>query len=1222
MARASLWRQLKVLLKRNLLLKKRVKSSTIQEIAFPLYFVIILAIIRVAVRPRTQPTIIGFPEHDLSKAFGQPNRNLTLTKIFITPDNLDTRTIGAGLATRLGLSPDSIVYFYNETTAVNAYVENPKNVFGIHFDKLQDNATSYELRVPIKSMPTALSNLYGSQGSCRSSTEGLAAFSCPANSYIFSGFANLQAVIDAEIIGLKGNRSFPSPKINVQMMPKGEFTPNVAWIQILSSIYLVMAYGPFVSFLASFLVFEKEKKIKENMKIMGLNGTAFWLSWFIIYTVLIFIVTIVVTLIGFLLFERSNLFLFFLMLMMYGLSIVNFGFILSTFFDKPQSASAVASLVPLIFSLLYLAVSLTRSYTIDGPVSSIPNVGQWFLCLLSPVALALSVDQGLYLDIARGGMNFETMHFGQFPLWSSLTMLAVDVVLYGLLAAYLDNVVPSEYGMKRPLWFCFMPSFWCPREIKEEDLILSEHGFEDNVTVEAVSGDIEPVSTEFKSKDVLRMFNIKKTFKGKKGANVVAVDGINMALYEGQITALLGHNGAGKTTLINMLTGLNPPTSGSATLYGLDVSDTNDMDQIRTMTGVCPQHNILFDKLSCVEHLVVFRSLRGIPEDQIEKQIENVLGDVDLSDQADTLAENLSGGQKRKLCVAIALIGSPKIIFLDEPTAGMDPYSRRHLWSLLKQRRKGRIIVLTTHFMDEADILADRKAVISKGKLRCCGSSMYLKNKFGIGYHLTMVVDGKHNTSAVTDLVHRHISSANLGHEHANELAYTLPHSKVEKFPELFSAIEKSQEANEDTPEYLGITSYGISMTTLEEVFLKLEEASVDDEPDVPNGPASDKDNDKPAVAINMQETPTANNVEFTANGLDSRACQIVEPVDLDKARFKTLVMLRFRIALRNPFSFTFRILFPALFVIIGVAVMRFSPAPVPVFEAAPKPFAISAFNYIASQGIPNTPYRYEDNTGGSPNVARMLADLSAITQVQEFNSSTDLLAVAPTNLASRFYAVNGPPGFDVNYTALYNDTAIHSLPSIINLISNSLLNLVLNDTNRPHQIMTANKPWPSIEVGSAQWNQAAFSSVILVGLAMTIVPAGMAGLIVKDRECKARSQLRVQGVTMNMYWGSTFLADIIQFCIPTLITVIAVLAFQVPSYRPGGAILSLILLYLLYMPVLTLCGYNISFLFNRFETAGAIIPQLFTYLSFVPYIPVSIVLSVVICTIYPCLYY
>ena len=149
--------------------------------------------------------------------------------------------------------------------------------------------------------------------------------------------------------------------------------------------------------------------------------------------------------------------------------------------------------------------------------------------------------------------------------------------------------------------------------------------------------------------------------------------------------------------------------------------------------------------------------------------------------------------------------------------AGVDPYSRRSLWSILQTRKKGKVILLTTHFMDEADILADRKAVISRGRLRCCGSSLFLKNKFGIGYHLTLVLDSKAKEAPITNLVNLHVAKAEKGRHHGKELSYILPHDAVNNFAPLFNDIEGL------TGSQLGILSYGVSMTTLEEVFLHLE---------------------------------------------------------------------------------------------------------------------------------------------------------------------------------------------------------------------------------------------------------------------------------------------------------------------------------------------------------------------------------------------------------------
>lgn len=172
--------------------------------------------------------------------------------------------------------------------------------------------------------------------------------------------------------------------------------------------------------------------------------------------------------------------------------------------------------------------------------------------------------------------------------------------------------------------------------------------------------------------------------------------------------------GAGKSTLFNILTGLTSPTLGTAYVFGYDIRNHADMTMIRRMTGVCPQHDILFDELTPREHLHFFAAVRGILHDEIDAEVTKTIKDCDLNENCDKIVKFLSGGQKRKLSVAIAIIGNPRIIIFDEPTAGVDPYSRRCLWQLLQSIKQGKVILLTTHFMDEADILADRKAVITK----------------------------------------------------------------------------------------------------------------------------------------------------------------------------------------------------------------------------------------------------------------------------------------------------------------------------------------------------------------------------------------------------------------------------------------------------------------------------------------------------------------------------
>ncbi|CAN0193444.1 unnamed protein product [Ectocarpus sp. 12 AP-2014] len=178
---------------------------------------------------------------------------------------------------------------------------------------------------------------------------------------------------------------------------------------------------------------------------------------------------------------------------------------------------------------------------------------------------------------------------------------------------------------------------------------------------------------------------------------------------------------------------------------------------------------------------------------------------------------NLSGGQKRKLSVALALTGSPALCILDEPTSGMDPYSRRFTWDLLRRGRAGRCTLLSTHFMEEADHLGDRVAMLRKGKLRCAGSPLFLKSRFGLGYKLTLVKAGESfEPNSLTSLVLSHVEDAEMLSAAGGEISFRLPREKSQKFPGLFRALEAGREA-------MGVGGYGVSITSLEEVFLSLE---------------------------------------------------------------------------------------------------------------------------------------------------------------------------------------------------------------------------------------------------------------------------------------------------------------------------------------------------------------------------------------------------------------
>lgn len=196
-----------------------------------------------------------------------------------------------------------------------------------------------------------------------------------------------------------------------------------------------------------------------------------------------------------------------------------------------------------------------------------------------------------------------------------------------------------------------------------------------------------------------------------------------------------------------------------------------------------------------------------------------MITDLGLLEKKDELSKSLSGGQKRRLSVGIALIGNSRFIILDEPTSGMDTSARRHIWEMLKNYKNDRIILLTTHFMDEADNLGDRIAIMSQGELKCLGSSVYLKNKFGVGYNMIISKNNQQKSDKIhkfiTEIIPEAIQVSNV----SSEEIFQLPLSTISKFEGLFEKLDSSLTA-------LDIESYGISITTLEEVFLKIAETS------------------------------------------------------------------------------------------------------------------------------------------------------------------------------------------------------------------------------------------------------------------------------------------------------------------------------------------------------------------------------------------------------------
>lgn len=215
-----------------------------------------------------------------------------------------------------------------------------------------------------------------------------------------------------------------------------------------------------------------------------------------------------------------------------------------------------------------------------------------------------------------------------------------------------------------------------------------------------------------KNDNIIVVKNLKKTFPAREGQKAVkAVDGISFEVRRGEVFGMLGPNGAGKTTTLEMLEGLRTSDSGLITVAGVDVC--KNREEVKNLIGVQLQSSAFFDNLNLSELIRFFASLYHVKVDP-----ERVLGEVELNEKAKTMVKNLSGGQKQRFSIASALVNKPQVLFLDEPTTGLDPQARRHLWDLIRDiNSKGMTIVITTHYMDEAEELCNRVAVVDKGKI-------------------------------------------------------------------------------------------------------------------------------------------------------------------------------------------------------------------------------------------------------------------------------------------------------------------------------------------------------------------------------------------------------------------------------------------------------------------------------------------------------------------------
>ncbi|XP_043833751.1 phospholipid-transporting ATPase ABCA7 isoform X3 [Dromiciops gliroides] len=620
--------------------------------------------------------------------------------------------------------------------------------------------------------------------------------------YVWGGFVYLQDLLEGAVLRVLNSSAHPA-SIYLQQMPYPCYVDDV-FLRVLNRslpLFLTLAWIYSVALTVKGVVQEKETRLRDTMLAMGLGRSVLWGSWFI-SSLLPFLISsglLVLILKQGDILPYSDPLLVFLFLAAFAVATVCQGFLFSAAFSHANVAAACGGL---LYFTLYLPYVLCVAWR-----DRLPPALRLAASLLSPVAFGFGCEYfSLYEE---QGVGIQWHNMGQSPVAGDgynlalcEALLIMDAGLYAVATWYTEAICPGQYGIPQPWNFPFRKSYWCG-ELALVSLDLPSSKDDPQVLVEEPSPGLQVG------------VSLRGLVKLYPGSTRPALQGLSLDFYEGHITAFLGHNGAGKTTTL----------------------------------------------LTVEEHIWFYGRLKGLSQAAVGQELPRLLQDVGLPHKRQEQTRHLSGGMQRKLSVAIAFVGGSRVVILDEPTAGVDPFSRRGIWELLLKYRQGRTVILSTHYMDEAELLGDRVAVIAAGQLRCCGSPLFLKSRLGTGYYLTLVkhqptmllkagkdhdggrpegnwskgleskegsLAGATDVAQLLTLVQRLVPGAQLVEELGHEVVLTLPYAGAHNgaFGELFQQLDRRLEE-------LGISGYGISDTTLEEIFLKVaEDSGVDRDPE------------------------------------------------------------------------------------------------------------------------------------------------------------------------------------------------------------------------------------------------------------------------------------------------------------------------------------------------------------------------------------------------------
>ncbi|XP_074778515.1 ABC-type organic anion transporter ABCA8-like isoform X1 [Athene noctua] len=1125
---SKIFQQTRALLWKNILLTWRMKTESFQEWITLAIFLLII---------QTSSTMIfHYPRQEIPYDFlgrlDDPAFNATGVTLAYTPVTNTTRRIMSKVASDSALTGIIIEEVENEKKLETRGI-GEEDIIGVVFK----NDFSYHLRFQSYSVLPS-NDAYEHIDTCFNFSSSY----CKVPSYWYAGFLSVQSSIDAAVIEVKTNHSVweEMKSISGIRLKSPLIKPVYKLDYIWFIIYIILCFSPYMYFLSVKVIREK-KKLKVLMRAMGLQDIAFWLSWSLLYTVYISITASLLTLITITEVTHDHNFVeIYFFYFFYGVASIHFCFMLSSLLKQPNIASFVGFVLHVIFGLLGFLTLFKK----------LPQSLEWILNLFSPFAFTAGFSKIIKLEKYGPAFSPEL-----YPFFNLYIILSLDSVLYLLLAIYFDKVLPGKYGVPHPPSFFLRPSYWFKPRSGYVGLRAGNESSHEPIS----RNNTEPMPPGFDGKEAIRLNNIKKIYK-KGSKRTEALRGLSLNIYEGQITALLGHSGSGKTALLNVLSGFSKPSAGSAMIYNYKVSELWDMEEIRGMIGICPQFNLHFEALTVKENLRTFAHIKGIQQKEVEQEVQKVLVMLDLTNLQDVHADTLSGGQKRKLSLGIAILGNPQVLFLDEPTAGLDPCSRHHVWSLLKERQAGRVTLFTTQSMEEADAHADRKAFLSNGTLQCVGSSLYLKRKWGIGYHLRIRINDLCDPELTSSLVRQYIPDAVLKGQKRGELCYTLPLENTDCFPDLFSHLESS---------FLqGVVNYEVSRTTLEDVFLKLEgEEAIGQEED-----RDLEEWDQSHLVFPEQERVAVSGMALWRQ----QVCAVM--------RVRFLKLKHDGKFLRSILLFFGIFILPIMTLFIGFQLWDSSSN----WEITASLYFLPTEEKIQDK---STNLLIFNDTGSE--IEDFVAALKTQNITPEITHEKNVTSIPLHNGAIKISL----EGKSYRFTVMCSAEPVNCFPVLINILSNTFLRL-FNSTAR---IRVWTEPFYNTQ------NPELKRDIFFICLSyMLILVAGLsphfAVSSMEDYKLQARAQLRLAGLFPSAYWCGQALVDV-----PLLWTLVCLMfGVVVLSNRTcplqASTVLPLIICIIGYGASLVLLVYLIAFKFRTGRSNRYIWSSIFILVNFILY--------------------